>query len=803
MKIRWTLFSAMAGIALIALSCARSEKTEGDYPVQPVSFNQVNLEDNFWAPRVRLNAKLTVPYAFQQSEETGRIKNFDVASGTEEGGFCSTYPFDDSDVYKIIEGAAYSLQTVPDPELDAYLDDLIARIAEAQEPDGYLYTNRTILGDSAHPWAGKKRWELVSDDSHELYNLGHLFEAAVAHYEATGKRTLLDVAIKAADLIVRDFGYGKCENYPGHQEVEIGLVKLYRVTGNQEYLDLAKFFLDVRGPGGEVYNQAHLKPVDQTDADGHAVRANYMFSAMADVAAMTGDKAYLAAIDRIWNNVVGKKLYITGGVGATGAGEAYGIDYQLPNMTAYCETCAAIANVFWNHRMFLLHEDAKYIDVLERTLYNGVVSGLGLSGDRFFYPNPLKSRGQHQRSAWFGCACCPSNLCRFIPSVPGYIYATKDNNLYVNLFVQSQTELELNGKPIKVSQVSNYPWEGHVELNIDPAEAGRFSLMVRIPGWTAEEPVPSDLYSFVDPAGEKVEILVNGKVARTSLKNGYAVITRSWKSGDKVEVNLPMEIRRIKAHELVEADKGQVAIQRGPLLYCLEWPDQEEKKALHLMIGEEPEFNYSFNPDLLNGVGMIKAAGYSLAATLEGTVDKNPATLVAIPYYAWANRGNGEMTVWIPEDQDAATPLPAPTIASRATVTVSPGCKGIPGTVNDQMVPEKSSSDEHGHIHWWPKKASNEWVQYGFSETETVSSVEVFWFDDLDLDAGCRVPKYWKLKYRKGNNWYEVKPKGDYGTQRDQFNRLDFEPVATDGLRLEIRQPDNYSTGVQEWVVNK
>jgi hypothetical protein len=792
---------AAAGMVLVAASCAKTDKHTGDYPVQPVSFNQVNLEDAFWAPRVRLNAELTIPYAFKQSEETGRIKNFDVASGTEEGGFCSIYPFDDSDVYKIIEGAAYSLQTVPDPELDAYLDDLIDRIAKAQEPDGYLYTNRTILGDSAHPWAGKERWELVSHDSHELYNLGHLFEAATAHYDATGKRSLLDVAIKAADLIVRDFGYGKCENYPGHQEVEIGLVKLYRVTGKQEYLDMAKFFLDVRGPGGSVYNQAHLKPVDQTDADGHAVRANYMFSAMTDIAAITGDQGYLAAIDKIWNNVVGKKLYITGGVGATGAGEAYGIDYQLPNMTAYCETCAAIANVFWNHRMFLLHEDARYIDVLERTLYNGVLSGLGLSGDRFFYPNPLKSRGQHQRSPWFGCACCPSNLCRFIPSVPGYIYATKDNNLYVNLFVQSQTEVDLNGKSIRVSQVSDYPWDGHVVLNIDPSETGRFNLLVRIPGWTAEEPVPSDLYTFADPASEKVEIRINGKVAKYSLRNGFAVLNRTWKAGDRVEVALPMEIKRIRAHELVEADRGQVALQRGPLLYCLEWLDQEEQKALHLMIGEEPGFSYSFDPNLLNGVGLIRASGYSLTGTLEGPVSKSPASLVAIPYYAWANRGNGEMTVWIPETLEAATPLPSPTTASKATVTVSPGCKGVPGTVNDQLIPAKSSSNEYGHIHWWPRKASDEWVQYDLAGPESVSAVEVFWFDDEDLNAGCRVPKHWKLKYRKGNTWLEVKPKGDYGTMKDQFNRVEFEPVTTTGLRLEIRQPDDFSTGVQEWVV--
>jgi DUF1680 family protein len=512
------MFMALPILGMIS-GCNETTTTtkSGDYPVKPVAFNQVKLEDAFWAPRVKLNAELTIPYAFKQSEETGRVKNFDIAGGTLEGSFCSIYPFDDSDVYKIIEGAAFSLQTVPDPKLDAYLDDLIARIAKAQEPDGYLYTNRTIMGDSAHPWAGKARWELESEDSHELYNLGHFFEAAVAHYQATGKTSMMDIATKAADLIVKDFGYGKCEHYPGHQEVDIGLVKLYRATGKKEYLDLAKFFLDVRGPNGQVYNQAHKKPVDQTEADGHAVRANYMFSAMADIAAITGDTSYYKAIDNLWNNVVGKKLYITGGVGATGAGEAYGIDYQLPNMTAYCETCAAIASVFWNYRMFLLHQDAKYLDVVERTLYNGVLSGLGLSGDLFFYPNPLKSRGQHARSPWFGCACCPSNLCRFIPSVPGYIYAVKDNNLYVNLFVQSETSVEVGTSKVGIAQKSSYPYEGNVTLTLNPEKRGKFNLMVRIPGWTGKDVVPSDLYSFADPETSPVTIQVV-KRSRTRAK---------------------------------------------------------------------------------------------------------------------------------------------------------------------------------------------------------------------------------------------------------------------------------------------
>ncbi|MDD4645717.1 MAG: glycoside hydrolase family 127 protein, partial [Bacteroidales bacterium] len=720
-------------VALIGLTgCTNQKSTSGDYPIQPVAFNQVKLDDAFWSPRVKRNAGLTIPYAFKQSEETGRIKNFDIAAGVEKGSFCSTYPFDDSDVYKIIEGASYSLQTVPDAKLEAYLDQLIARIGAAQEPDGYLYTNRTIMGDSAHPWAGKKRWELESENSHELYNLGHFFEAAVAHYQATGKKTMLDIATKAADLIVKDFGWGKCEHYPGHQEVEIGLTKLYRVTGKKEYLDLAKFFLDVRGPKGEVYNQAHKKVVDQTDAEGHAVRANYMFSGMADVAALTGDQSYLKAIDTIWKNVVGKKLYITGGVGATGAGEAYGIDYQLPNMTAYCETCANIANVFWNYRMFLLHGDAKYIDVLERSLYNSVISGLGLSGDRFFYPNVLRSQGQHARSPWFGCACCPSNLCRFIPSVPGYIYAVKDNNLYVNLFVQSKADIKMGSSKVSIKQVTDYPWKGEIKLAINPEKKSRFNLMVRIPGWTGSQVVPSDLYSFVDPENNKVTITVNGDPVSYKSENGFAILGRSWKSGDIVKISMPMDIRRVRANDKVKADKGMVALQRGPLVYTLEWADQAGQKALDLILAEEPGFVYDFHPQLLDGVGMITGKGYSLKSNLDGTVDKTPVDINAIPYYAWANRGRGEMTVWIPESEASATPQAAPTIACRATVTASK-CKGAPETVKDQQCPEKSSDAEYVHIHWWPATATNERVQYDFAKPEKVSSVEVLWFDDEDL----------------------------------------------------------------------
>jgi len=405
---------------IIITSCTNKsfKKAKNSYPIIPILFTDVQLHDNFWLPRILKNTEVTIPIAFKQSEETGRIKNFEIAGGLTQGTFCSKYAFDDSDVFKIMEGAAYSLMIKPNPELEAYLDSLIYKISMAQESDGYIYTNRTILGDSAHEMAGPERWSQVSEHSHELYNVGHMYEAAVAHYEVTGKTSFLDIAIKNADLIDREFGWGKIEKYPGHQEIEIGLVKLYRITGDPRYLDLAKFFLDVRGADGWEYNQAHQKVVDLQEPVGHAVRALYMYSGMADVAALTGDQAFLSAINTIWENIVNKKIYITGGVGQSGGNEGFGPDYELPNLTAYCETCASIANVFWNHRMFLLSGEAKYIDVLERTMYNALLSGVALSGNLFFYPNPLESDSSHKRKEWFGCACCPSNICRFLPSVP-------------------------------------------------------------------------------------------------------------------------------------------------------------------------------------------------------------------------------------------------------------------------------------------------------------------------------------------------------------------------------------------------
>ncbi|HOW25334.1 MAG TPA: glycoside hydrolase family 127 protein [Bacteroidales bacterium] len=637
---------------LIISSCNLKEDHPKDYPIIPVPFTQVKVTDNFWAPRIRINSEVTIPIAFKHCETTGRVKNFEIAGGMAEGSFCTEYPFDDSDVYKIIEGASYALHVNYDPELDRYLDTLILKIAAAQEEDGYLYTNRTINPDSAHPWAGTQRWVLEHELSHELYNVGHLYEAAVAHYMATGKRSLLDVALKNAELIDHDFGWGKVEQYTGHQEIEIGLVKLYRVTGDQRYLDLAKFFLDVRGPGGEEYCQAHQKVVDQTEAVGHAVRACYMYSAMADVAALTGDQPYVDAISGIWDNVVSKKYYITGGIGQAGYNEGFGEDYYLPNLEAYCETCASIAMVFWNHRLFLMKGDAKYLDVLERTLYNAAVDGVALSGDLFFYPNPLASDGRHHRRPWFGCACCPSNICRFLPSMPGYVYSYRGNEIYVNLYVSSEATIETGNNDITIRQESQYPWDGDITITLDPRKSREFTLCLRIPGWARNEPMPGDLYRFEEQDEQKVKVLVNGEEMKGTVQDGFMMINRKWKKGDEVKLSIPMPVRKIVAHDSVEADRGMIALQRGPLVYCLEGKDQPDGKVFTYYLPDTDNVTSRYREDLLGGIVVLEMNGKSLPGTGDNQMTTNDNqmtdfTLTAIPYCYWANRGPGEMAVWM------------------------------------------------------------------------------------------------------------------------------------------------------------
>jgi len=641
MKKNAALLLAILSGLLFLQNCTKSQEAPTtDYPITPVDFTRVKLQDGFWKDWVKTVRDATIPFSLNKCEETGRIDNFIFAGGIKQGKFQGKFGFNDSDLFKIMEGAAYSLMLEDDPGMEAYLDSLIYYISEAQEEDGYLYTAWTLKANEYIDFAccsyhEEGQWIGTSNSSHEFYNVGHMYEAAVAHYLATDKRSFLNVAIKSADLI-----YNVCitegnDYVPGHQEIEIGLAKLYRITGDQKYLKLAKHLLDIRAEvHGEAYAQGHLPVTEQTEAVGHAVRANYMYTAMADVAALSGDTAYLDAIGKIWDNVTEKKLSITGGVGASHQGEAYGDNYELPNHP-YNETCAAIANVYWNHRMFLLHGDAKYMDVLERSLYNGLISGLSLDGTLFFYPNTLQhdgeatfNQGVNGRSPWFDCSCCPSNLSRFVPSVAGYAYATKADNIFVNLYMNSEVSLQTNGGLVTFSQRSNYPWDGDIHMEIQNEKAVEATLNLRIPGWAMNKPVPSDLFTFVDEQKEKISIRVNGKEMEIKMEKGYVVIHHRWKKGDIINLSLPMEGRIIVAHDKVKAKSGQMAVQYGPIVYCAEEIDNQ-KDVLRATINNKTQFQTQFHSGLIGGVNMLEGEDLNL-----------------VPYYAWANRGPGKMNVW-------------------------------------------------------------------------------------------------------------------------------------------------------------
>ena len=645
---------------LTCICITGSAQINHGYPIDPVPFTSVKVTDNFWGQRLQASREVTIPLAFSKCEETGRYENFVKAAHPSDTYKVEGFSFDDTDVYKTIEGASYSLQTYPDKKLQKYIDSVLVIVAGAQEPDGYLYTARTVNPKHPHNWAGKERWVAVENLSHEFYNLGHMIEGAVAHYQATGKRNFLNIAIKYADCVCREIGNGPQQKkyVPGHQIAEMALVKLYMVTGDKKYLDQAKFFLDTRGYTSrkDAYSQAHKPVVEQDEAVGHAVRAVYMYSGMADVAAITGDSSYIKAIDKIWDNIVSKKIYITGGIGARHAGEAFGNNYELPNLSAYCETCAAIGNVYMNYRLFLLHGDAKYFDVLERTLYNGLISGVSLDGGSFFYPNPLSSNGKYSRKPWFGCACCPSNVSRFIPSLPGYVYAVKNDQVYVNLYLSNKAELKVDKKKILLEQETGYPWNGDIRLKITQGNQD-FTMKLRIPGWVRGNVLPGDLYSYADNQKPAYQVSVNGQTVESDVNDGYLSIARKWKKGDVVEVHFDMIPRIVKANPKVEADHGRVAVERGPIVYCAEWPDN--RFNVHsILLNQHPQFKVTDKPELLYGIRQITTDAQALSYDKAGKLVTKDVELTLIPYYAWAHRGEGDMEVWLPIDVSATSAQP-------------------------------------------------------------------------------------------------------------------------------------------------
>ena len=825
-----TLFSAVAGYGQL----------------QEVPFTQVHLTDAFWAPRIEVNRTVSIPSAFRECERNGRFDNFALAATNlgharydvkEHRG---DFSFDDTDPYKVIEGASYALAAQYDAQLDHYLDSVINIIALAQEDDGYLTTCVTNKCYRLSGWWGRARWEKIN--SHELYNSGHLIESAVAHYRATGKRNFLDVAIKNADLVCRTFGpnEGQIHRPGGHPIIEMALCKLYKVTGQKRYLEGAKYFVDetgrcTDGHAPSMYSQDHMPIREQHEIVGHAVRAGYLYSGVADVAALTGDTLLQQAAERIWHNMASKKLFVTGGIGSRAQGEGFGPEYELNSHMAYCETCAAIANVYFSYRMFLATGESKYMDVVERALYNNVLSGVSLSGDRFFYDNPLESDGEHERQRWFGCACCPGNVTRFIASVPNYIYARSEERgarnekggarnekggrrseergtrsegrgesaIYVNLYVQGTAKIG----NVELEQTTNYPWDGRVQIKIKQG-GGRFALKLRIPSWLKTSPTDNDLYTFLDKAAA-YSVSVNGQALYPE-NHDYLTISRRWKRGDVVDIDFQMPVRRIVANDNAEDLRGRVALERGPIVYCLEANDQKDSTIFDKYVLDATAVAHHFEKDLLGGVVVLDGQ----AKKVERTGEVSDVAFRAIPYCTWNNRGAQPMEVWIARMPTAAVATPLQTIASRAQTFSNRGpiqndapetapTDSWAGGVNDQWEPRRSSDNSKPYHYWWLKRGTKESIAYRFDRDYEVSNVQVYWLDMDHYDGDFRTPESWTLYYQTADGeWREVEDHTPFTVRRDCYNSVSFRPVRTRGLKIVAQLRKGQSGGVLEWKVN-
>ncbi len=798
-------------------------------PLTAVPFQNVHIHDAFWSPRIETNRKATIEANLHQCEITGRIKNFAVAGKLIEGKHEGAL-YNDSDVYKMIEGIAYALSSKRDPELEKRADAIIDQIAAAQQPDGYLNTYYTLVKP-------QERWKNIAH-GHELYCAGHLIEAAVAYHHATGKRKLLDVAIKFADHIDSVFGPGKKFDCCGHEEIELALVKLYRATNEKRYLELAKFFLDVRGHVGPAsgagpvpvrghvgpasgagpvplgsrdlqkrghttrksfgdYAQDHKPIREQTEVVGHAVRAMYLYAAMADVAALTGDQGLWKAIEKIWDDVVHRKMYITGGIGPSAHNEGFTVPYDLPNDTAYAETCAAIGMALWNHRMFLMTGDAKYADVLEREVYNGLLSGVSLSGDRFFYTNPLGSKGKVERVPWFDCSCCPTNIVRYIPAMGERVYAHRDNEIYTVLYMGCTATIQLKDGKVKLTQETRYPWSENVTITVEPEKEFDFSVLLRVPSFDerggslrveVERVIGEDL-KFPQP-----KVTVAGK--------GFVRVTCPWAKGDKIQLTMPTLLRRVHADPKVKTNTGRVALMRGPLVYCLEGADNNGRVRNLMLPKDSRTYHNTIEEGPLKGMVSLWADGSAVRRGKDGQLETGKEVLRLVPYFAWANRGPGQMVVWIPEKPELAEIPGEEGVLSNGVRVNASHCFANDKleALNDGALPK--SSNDHGipRMTWWDKKGTTEWVSYQFPEPREVSKVSVYWFDDAPR-GGCRTPAEWRLLYRDGKEWKPVKLAGgsSYGTDLNQFNEIAFEPVKTKELKLEVKLRPGFSGGILEW----
>lgn len=779
--------SAQGGLTLLATAAILITMTAAaaDTPfakLRCVPFDQVVLEDDFWAPKLERNARVSLPHQIRMCEETGRLRNFAIAAGLEEGQFEGIY-FNDSDVYKVIEGASYAYHVTRDPAIKIELDRLLNLVAAAQQPDGYLNTYYTLVEP-------ENRWTNLPA-MHELYCAGHLIEAAVAHYNATGERTLLDVAIRFADLIDSRFGEGEGKQYgvPGHEEIELALVKLAETTGEPRYLHLAQYFVDAKGRSGQEYNQDQLPVRQHETIHGHAVRAMYLYSGVADLVARTGDPELATAVRSVWHDTVDRKMYVTGGVGPSAHNEGFTTPYDLPNDTAYAETCASIGMVLWGSRMLSLFGEAEYADVVERVLYNGFLSGWSLSGDRYFYVNPLESEGDHHRQPWFGCACCPPNVLRLIAQVGGLFYGVSSDAIWVHLYGSNTATIEAAGGAFTIRQRTRYPWDGNVQITVTPdTEGTEHALRLRIPWWC-----------------DGASCSVNGTpVAVEPGADGYLSIERAWTSDDLIELNLPMPTRKVQAHPAVTANRGHVALQRGPIIYCLEAVDNPTD-IRKVYLPRTMDLEAEERPDLLGGVVTLTGSAMLSTDTFNGedlyTFASQPRaiSITAVPYHLWDNREPGPMKVWIPECAGLIDPDLPPSLADTARVTVSHVHANI-HAVNDRRMPKASSEGGGRNFDWWDHKGTTEWIAYEWDEPVTVRGVEVYWFDDTGTGE-CRVPEQWSVEYLDGEVWRSVPGSPRYETALNDFNRADFEPVTTRGLRLVVKLQEGWSAGICEWRV--
>lgn len=811
-------------VPLMAMGTAK-DSTMATFEVQSlrqVPFNKVAFSDNFWLPRLKIQKEVLVPFSLEKTAFS--VENFRRVGAYLRGEqvterFKGRY-YTASDLFKVMEGVAYLLMLEKDPALEAKMDEIIDVIAAAQKPDGYLYEHHILPEHLRNPnnnsRAGEKPYSMVIA-SHELYNMGHMYEAAIAYYQATGKRKWLDISEKNARHINKVFFEGD-PNYndgkpvmeaPGHQEIELALVKMYQTTGEKLYLDMAQRFVDLSGSKrnkADMRRVQHIPVREFTEAFGHAVRATYLYSGMADLVAVNGDKTLIPVLNIVWNDIVNKKMHITGGLGAVPGIEGFGPAYMLPNRDTYNETCSAIGNLLFNYRMFLMSADAKYVDVAEVSLYNNILAGVNLKGDKFFYVNPLQANkykafnhGNAGRSPWFGTACCPSNLARLIPQISGMVYSVTDDDIYCSFYVGTSADVALKGGKVKLQQKTDYPFDGKISIAVEPNDKSeKFTLWVRIPSWLNDRFVPGELYSYAD--GKKVNyvLTVNGEKVESEAVKGFVPISRKWRKGDVVELDLPMSVRYSKAIEKVEADRNRICVTRGPIVFCAEEVDNNHDVITAFIADAnmgKVSVNY-FTSGVMAGVPYIKQQCNTLTS-------QQPQILKMVPYYAWNNRGDYmAMNVWFARDKataEAGGERVAENIQSVKTKFAHKGDYEF--AIIDGVYP-KSSRDK-SILRWtsYGRQGEEQTIEIKLKKEQPIESIMVYWYED---NKGVMRPASWRAEYLYNGEWHEYKPyiTDHFGVLLDQFNMVHPDKeIKAEAIRLVVTPQQGKAVGILEAIV--